>query len=144
MALDVGEKNRRNEYEAQTKFMWDLKRMAEVTNAHVLLVAHPRKAMGFLRLEDISGTANIGNIADNVFIIHRVNADFETKGKEILKATGYDYLIKGDRATRCTNVIEIAKDRERGTCDVFVPLYYEAKSKRLLNYRAEVWQYGWN
>lgn len=144
MALDVGEKNRRNEYEAQTMFMWDLKRMAEVTNAHVILVAHPRKAIGFLRLEDISGTGNIGNIADNVFIVHRVNADFERLAKDILKATHYDYLLKGPENMRCTNVVEIAKDREHGTCDVFVPLYYEAKSKRLLNSRHEVKIYGWN
>jgi len=144
MALDVGEKNRRNEYEAQTLFMWDLKHMAEVTNAHVILVAHPRKAMGFLRLEDISGTGNIGNVADNVFIVHRVNADFERLSKDILKATGYDYLLKAPEPLRCTNVIEIAKDRERGTCDVFVPLYYEAKSKRLLNYKQEIKIYGWN
>lgn len=144
MALDVGEKNRRNEYEAQTLFMWDLKRLAEVTNAHVILVAHPRKAMGFLRLEDIAGTGNIGNIADNVFIVHRVNADFERLSAEILKATHYDYLMKAPEGKRCTNVVEIAKDRERGTCDVFVPLYYEPKSKRLLNNWHEVKIYGWN
>lgn len=142
MALDVQELNRGNEYDAQTKFMWELKKIAQICNSHVILVAHPRKSMGFLRLEDVSGSNNIVNIIDNAFIIHRNNADFKTKSEEILKAAGAEWMIK-DGST-VTNVIEIAKDREHGTCDVFVDLYYETESKRLKNYKAESIVYGWN
>lgn len=43
-----------------------------------------------------------------------------------------------------TNVIEIAKDRDGGTQDVFVPLWYEPETKRLKNSPAESIVYGWN
>ena len=43
-----------------------------------------------------------------------------------------------------TNVIEIAKDRDMGTQDVFIPLWYETESKRLKNSPAEMVQYGWD
>jgi hypothetical protein len=42
-----------------------------------------------------------------------------------------------------TNVIEIAKDREFGTQDVFVKLYYEESTKRLRNSMDEFLHYGW-
>lgn len=142
MALDVQELNRANEYDAQTRFMWELKKVAQECNAHIILVAHPRKSQGFLRLEDVSGTNNIVNIIDNAFIIHRNNADFKEKSKSILKATGAEWMI--DEGSTVTNVVEIAKDREHGTCDVFINLYYEPESKRLKNDPSENIVYGWN
>ena len=42
-----------------------------------------------------------------------------------------------------TNAIEIAKDRDGGIQDCFVPLYYEPESKRLKNSIAENKIYGW-
>lgn len=142
MAVDVQEMNRSNEYDAQTKFLWELKRIAQDCNCHLILVAHPRKSLGFLRLEDVSGSNNIVNIIDNAFIIHRNNADFRDKSKTILKAVGAEWMIE-DGST-VTNVVEIAKDREHGTCDVFIDLYYEPESKRLKNYSAESIVYGWD
>ena len=142
MALDVKEYNRANEYDAQTRFMWALKKVAQDCNVHVILVAHPRKAQGFLRLDDISGTGNIANIIDNAFIIHRNNLDFRDKAKDIMKASGNLWMI--EEGSNVTNVLEIAKDREHGTCDIFVDLYYEAESKRLKNYRAENTIYSWD
>lgn len=142
MALDIGELNRSNEFDAQTKFMWELKRIAQDFNVHVILVAHPRKSQGFLRLEDVSGSNNIVNIIDNAFIIHRNNADFKEKSRNILKAVGSDWMLNDDSGV--TNVVEIAKDREHGTCDLFVDLYYEAESKRLKNYKTETISYGWD
>ena len=49
-----------------------------------------------------------------------------------------------DPIYQATNVIEIAKDRDGGTQDVFVPLWYEVESKRLKNSPAESIAYGWN
>lgn len=142
MALDVQEMNKANEYDAQTKFMWQLKKLAQECNVHIILVAHPRKAFGFLRLEDVSGSNNIVNIIDNAFIIHRNNADFKDKAKNILKATGNDWMI--GEGSHVTNVVEIAKDREHGTCDLFIDLYYEPESKRLKNFQSENIVYSWN
>ena len=142
MALDVQEFNRANEYDAQTKFMWELKKIAQEFNVHIILVAHPRKSSGFLRLEDVSGSNNIVNIIDNAFIVHRNNADFKEKSRTILKATGNEWMI--NEGSTVTNVVEIAKDREHGTCDVFIDLYYELESKRLKNYSTESIIYSWN
>lgn len=124
-------------YDAQTEFVMSLHNLARKYNVHILFVAHPRKALGFLRLDDISGTGDLANAVDNAFIIHRVNNDF----RRLSKMT---FGWKDDEPIYCaTNAIEIAKDRDGGTQDYFVPLYYEQESKRLKNYKAENKIYGW-
>lgn len=139
MALDLSEYDR-DKYEAQTAFMWALKNLAELSNTHIMVVAHPKKADGFIRLNDISGSGNISNIVDNAFLVHRVNNDFKI---------GYDATFKknpesvGIIDSKTTNVIEIAKDREFGTQDVFVKLYFEESTKRLRNSMDEFIHYGW-
>ena len=42
-----------------------------------------------------------------------------------------------------TNVIEVAKDREWGVQDEFIPLWYEPESRRLLNNKTEVIKFKW-
>ena len=42
-----------------------------------------------------------------------------------------------------TNVIEVAKDRENGTQDWFIPIWYEKESRRMKNSLAENIIYGW-
>lgn len=124
-------------YDAQTEFVMSLHNLARKYNVHILFVAHPRKALGFLRLDDISGTGDLANAVDNAFIIHRVNNDF----RRLSKMT---FGWKDDEPVySATNAIEIAKDRDGGTQDYFVPLYYERESKRLKNNKAENKIYGW-
>lgn len=124
-------------YDAQTEFVLSLHNLARKYNVHILFVAHPRKALGFLRLDDISGTGDLANAVDNAFIIHRVNNDF----RRLSKMT---FGWKDDEPIySATNAIEIAKDRDGGTQDYFVPLYYEPESKRLKNYKAENKIYSW-
>jgi len=127
-----------DKYVAQTRFINDLQRMAKRTMAHIIFVAHPRKAQGFLRLDDISGTADLANMTDNALIVHRNNADFQRLTKQMF---GWDDTHE---AYTGTNVIEIAKDRDMGTQDVFIPLWYEPETKRLKNSPAEMIQYGWD
>jgi|InofroStandDraft_1065614.scaffolds.fasta_scaffold03376_11 archaellum biogenesis ATPase FlaH len=125
-------------YDAQTGFVLSLQRLAKRKNVHIMFVAHPRKALGFLRLDDISGTGDLGNAVDNAFIVHRVNNDFIRLSKLM-----FDW--KSDNALyNATNVIEIAKDRDGGMQDYFIPLFYEKESKRLKNDKAENKIYGWN
>ena len=127
-----------DKFNAQTAFVWDLQRIAKKHNVHILFIAHPRKAMGFLRLDDISGTADLRNAVDNALIVHRVNNDFKRLSKMM-----FDW--KDDNPIyNATNVMEIAKDRDGGTQDYFIPLYYEQETKRLKNYLAENKIYGWN
>lgn len=124
-------------YDAQTAFVLELQRLAKTYNVHIVFVAHPRKALGFLRLDDISGTADLANAVDNAFIVHRVNDDFKRLSKMM-------FGWKDDNEIyRASNVIEIAKDRDGGTMDYFVPLHYEKETKRLKNTVSENKIYGW-
>ena len=133
MTLDIREMNPSDKYAAQSAFVQSLKRIAMQTNTHIIFVAHPRKTTGFLRLEDIAGSGDIVNAVDNAFIIHRRNKDFEDRYKEFSKYS----LVP------CDNVIEICKDRENGTQDYFIPLWYDSRSKRLKNEDDEHIIYGW-
>ena len=136
MAFNISRLDERK-YDAQTAFVLELQRLAKTYNVHIVFVAHPRKALGFLRLDDISGTADLANAVDNAFIVHRVNDDF----KRLSKMT---FGWKDDNEVyKATNVIEIAKDRDGGTMDYFVPLYYEKETKRLKNNICENKIYGW-
>lgn len=130
-----------NEYRAQTTLMIHLSELAKQYNCHVALVAHPRKTTTFLRLLDISGSGNISNLVDSAFIVHRVNHDFKK---------GYidEFCKKGTKEEDVilfngTNVIEIAKDREAGIQDEFIPLWYERQSRRMLNEQTEVIKFKW-
>lgn len=127
-----------NKFEAQTAFVWSLHEMAEQMGIHILFVAHPRKAMGFLRLDDISGTADLGNAVDNAFIIHRNNNDFQRLSRAMF---GWK---ESNPIYQATNVIEIAKDRDGGNQDIFIPLWYEVETKRLKNDPTENKIYGWD
>ena len=136
MSLDL-DTSKRDKWDAQTQFIWQLKKLAVMSFSHVLFVAHPRKAVGFLRLDDVSGSADLANLTDNAFIIHRNNADFKRLSKDMFKWKDDHVAFTG------TNVIEIAKDRDMGTQDVFIPLWYEPETKRLKNSEAESITYGW-
>ena len=127
-----------NKYEAQTAFVWSLHEMAEKMGIHILFVAHPRKSLGFLRLDDISGTADLGNAVDNAFIIHRNNNDFQRLSKQMFAWRDENPIYQS------TNVIEIAKDRDGGNQDIFIPLWYEIETKRLKNSPTENKIYGWD
>lgn len=136
MALNVEDLDR-DQYVRQTKFVKELKRMAQVLNVHVLFVAHPRKASGYLRVDDISGSGDLANATDNVFIIHRVDADYQKLTQQYFQWKSTNPLYQAD------NVIEICKDRDFGNRDIYVPLYFEKETKRLKNDPTEYIHYGW-
>ena len=135
-ALDIdsydGEK-----YSKQTKFIIELKEYAKAKNIHIIVVCHPRKQITFLRKDSISGTADLTNIADNVFILHRVGKDFEDRASEFLGSA------KAMELCSFSNIIEVAKNRQFGVVDYFVGLFYEPESRRLKNSVAEHIIYGW-
>lgn len=124
-------------YSRQTKFILDVKEYAKQKNIHIILVAHPRKETSFLRKESISGTADLTNIADNLFLLHRVGKDFEIRAGEFL---GKD---KVQEYMSYSTVLEVAKNRQFGIVDYLVGMYYEIESRRLKNSIAEHIIYGW-
>lgn len=120
-----------DKYDVQTKLITDLSNMAKRLNIHIHFVCHPRKSTSFLRKYDISGTADLTNIADNVFIVHRVNNDFKKQTTEMFKWKADHELYSYD------NIVEICKNREQGVQDVFIGQYFEVETKRFLNYKGE-------
>ena len=136
MSLNIsdfdGEKN-----EQQSQFINEIKEYAKQKNIHFILVCHPRKQDGFLRKESISGTADLTNLCDNLFILHRVGRDFRSRAaeffgeNEISKYQNYD------------TVVEVCKNRMLGVQDYLVGMYYEYESRRLKNEISEHIIYGW-
>ena len=138
MNLDFdGERN-----DLQGQFIKMLKAYSKEQQIHILLVAHPRKETQarLLRMQDISGTADLFNVPDNVLLLHRVDTDFEKragdfwgKGKlDEIKYAGYN------------SVVEVVKCRHNGTANGNIyGLYYNELDRRLENSRNEDYDYGW-
>ena len=126
-----------DKYEKQTNFVLGLMDFAEKHDVHILFVAHPRKSLGFLRTDDISGSGDLTNAVHNVFIVHRVNTDFINKSREMF---GWK---EDDEVYQASNVIEVCKNRDLGVQDYFVGLNYEIESKRFLNEKFETKHYSW-
>ena len=108
--------------------------------ALIILVAHPRKTVSFIRKNDISGTSAIIDAADYVFIMHRVNQDFRNTVREVFP---HIQLSKDEKNGEYSNMLEVAKDRMMGTQDFFCGMYYEIESRRFKNTKDEVREYGW-
>lgn len=132
--IDLLEGDRNNK---QKELILQIKDFAKKNQVHIILVAHPRKVTTFLRKNDISGSSDLTNAVDNVFIIHRVNNDFFKSGadffgqKEIMRFQGYG------------NVIEVCKNRMYGIVDLMTGMHYEIESRRFKNNIDDDFNYGW-
>lgn len=132
--IDLLEGDKNNK---QKELILQIKDFAKRNQVHIILVAHPRKSMNFLRKNDISGTGDLANAVDDIFIIHRVNNDFFRAGAEFFGQ------VEINRYQGFGNVIEICKNRMYGVCDVLVGLHYEMESRRFKNFTSEDRHYGW-
>lgn len=139
MTLDISSLDNLNFFQRQSKFVAQLENFAKSNNVHILFVAHPRKSQGFLRLEDVAGSNDIVNRVDNAVILHRVNRDFKERAEPFISDKALFTVLE-----KATNVIEICKDRDGGTQDYFIPLYFEQETKRLKNREGEFKYYGWD
>ena len=134
MDIDIFDGDKNNK---QKELILQICQLARAHRIHIILVAHPRKSIGFLRKTDISGTADLTNAVDNVFICHRVNNDFLKTGSEFLgSAKVQEYNAFG-------NCIEVCKNRMFGIVDFLVGMYYEIESRRFKNDINENIRYGW-
>ena len=140
MTLDLdafsGDKN-----EKQSAFVNSLADLAKQANIHIVLVAHPRKSLTFLRREDIGGSGDITNLADNVYIIHRCNKDFEKRAPEFL---GQEEVTKILQYDDFSNIVEVCKNRFIGSVDNIFGYYYEMETKRFMQSKTEHVVYDWN
>lgn len=140
MTLDLdafsGDKN-----EKQSAFVNSLADLAKQANIHIILVAHPRKSLTFLRREDIGGSGDITNLADNVYIIHRCNKDFVKRAPEFL---GNEEVVEMVDYHGFSNVVEVCKNRFVGSVDNIFGYYYEVETKRFMQSKTEHVVYDWN
>lgn len=123
-------------FDQQSNFIKELAEFARKSGIHIILVAHPRKSFGVVRKSDIAGSYDLSNMADNVFIIHKMNDDFRKGAKDFWRRDVVD-LFEG-----FNNLIEVAKNRDLGDERV-IGLYYERYSKRLKSQMAETIHYNW-
>ena len=75
-------------YRAQSDFVHELKKLAVIYNIVVLLVAHPRKeTSGRLDNDSVSGSGDITNRVDSVFIYGRDHASTDSISQSSLRLT---------------------------------------------------------
>lgn len=137
-SLDIdlfdGDKNNK-----QKELTLQICQFAKKKKVHIILVAHPRKSVSFLRKEDIAGTSDITNAADNVFIVHRVNNDFKRRAKEFFgeKMVMEEFEPYG-------NVLEVCKCRMFGAAvDTVCGMHYDIVSRQFTNEAGIPIHYGW-
>lgn len=112
-------------YRAQSNFVGELIHFAQTYNAHVHLVAHPKKTRGKLEKEDVSGTGDITNRADNVFSVERVE----------------------DATLGCDTIVSILKNRSEGVQNLEIGLKFDPDSKRFCQPSDPIGfnkKYGWD
>ena len=120
----------------QSSFIKELADYARSKSIHIILIAHPRKSFGVVRKDDIAGTYDMSNMADNVLIMHKVNEDFLKNAKDFWRREDFEEY-------KCYNsLIEVAKNRDTGEEKV-IGLFYEQYSKRLKVFLAETRHYKW-
>lgn len=104
---------------------------------HIILVAHPRKVVTFLRKEDILGSSALQNAVDNIFIFHRRGKDFERRASDYFDKKEILPLLKYG------NVVEICKNREFGSLEKLIGLYYNMSNRHFYDDSGE-FAYGWD
>ena len=106
-------------YRAQGQFVGRLTDFAHETGAHVHLVAHRRKGQGKGEADDVCGSAEITNRADNVFQISR---------ESLLDVT-------------CDATLTILSNRDFGVTGE-LPLRFDPVSRRFYSGMGD-WKAGW-
>lgn len=141
MTIELDDLGERDEWSNQKKLLNKLTSLARELNCHIHLVAHPNKNRQWLDCDSISGSGSIANYAQNVLIVHRIYPDtFEMQAQGALSKE----KIRDIATSGCTNIIEIAKWRDKGsTMGKIIKLWFEIESNRLKSDPYEVINYNW-
>jgi twinkle protein len=130
LTMTVSRLHARDQYRAQRELILDMVHFARENGAHVHIVVHPRKTVTVSQLtkNDIGGSGDITNLADNVLVLARLTAK-ETKSQPL------------DWAARLT----VLKNRFGGRQDEDVYLDFDPASKRFfpVGGSPEDRVYGW-
>lgn len=110
MTAELKDSARVGYYQAQSAFTGRLVAFAKANGVHVHLVAHPRKTDKRLENDDVGGSGDITNRADNVFKVERVKP-------ELVDELGYSM------------VLTVMKNREFGALTE-IKMDFNEKSRR--------------
>ena len=120
-------------YRNQSEFIKTAANFCKKFDAHMHIVAHPRKTNGRLTKMDVSGSGDITNLADNVFSVHRMTEEDKTD-KDMMKFLD------------CDNLVDIFKNRFSGRQEITIGLKFDQTCKRFYQ-PSEPWalnkKYGW-
>lgn len=143
MSVTISGLGEDSEWNNQKVFLQKLLTLAKDLNICVHLVAHPNKSNpnGWLNADMISGSGNIGNYAQNIFIMSRIFPDtFPNQAQGALSRKDIDDIV----ASGCTNILEISKLRDKGSAvGKVIKLWFEQESNRLKSDPYEVINYNW-
>lgn len=117
-----------NKYEAQSEFAKRIANLAKELQIHIHIVMHPTKTTGFLRKNDISGSADLSNAVDNVFIVHRNNNDFKKSYIDFMN----NKVKENNEIFNYDTYIEICKNREEGIQDRLLCFYFLPETKQIV------------
>jgi twinkle protein len=109
----------RDYYRAQSNFVRDLTEFAINNDAHVIMIAHPRKNIGRDLNDAIAGTADITNLASNVMAVSKKeDAEWDAE-------------------------VEITKNRQYGLLGT-IRFQFDNKTRRfILTSGKQIDRYGW-
>jgi twinkle protein len=115
-------------YRQQSLFLQQAKQFSRKHDVHVHVVAHPRKSGGRSTKDDVAGSKNITDWADNVFGVYRV------------KEEDTDPIYKN-----FNTVIDVLKCRFTGVVGKPIGLFFEGDSKRFSteSESRDSYKYGW-
>lgn len=119
MTVDLG--NAISENSSVSRFLKDCKKFARKYNVAVHLVAHPKKpqyGQHAMTIYDVSGSGNIVNLCDRLYVIHRIS-DKETEEDPSLQ----------NRSSK----FKWFKDRKFGITNGEIAFSFEYQSKRFYN-----------
>lgn len=112
-------------YRKQSIFCGRLVEFAKKYNVHVHLVAHPRKTADRLSNDDISGSADITNRADNVITMTRLD-------------------VRQQNELHCDTVLEVIKNRMFGRKSEIALRFNPTCRRFCIAKGADHCEYGWN
>lgn len=137
MTIDTN--NSEEELRSQTETIKKLIIFARRYNVATILVCHPRKLKdtNSVGMYDISGTANIANLAHRTIGLRRITEDERENASRL--SPKKQKLLEHDV------VVSIIKDRMRGRSNVEIGLYYDVATRRFYSNEDEFrYQYGWD
>lgn len=140
MAMSISELGEGSELNNQKMLLHNLTKLAAELNIHIHLAAHPAKGPEWITSDSIAGSGNIGNYAQNIFLVSRIEDTFGVQARGAIPATKIKEIIESN----CSTIIQVAKCRHCGGCmGEVIKLYYEEGSGRFKSTPTEVINYNW-